>query len=358
MKLKILIGELSSYKAIVVCKFIKEVYPDVEIYTYDTYKLTKHIYTKYSNKHIILNRENIIEEITWLIKFEQIDIFFPVMNNDIKLFCKNRLLFGRSLDYFGECSHFELLNNKLKLYELSKILDIQMPKHYKSIEEAELPFVVKPTDLSSAIGVKYYKKEEDRNKFDFQGPVIIQQYIDGIGVGYSFYAKKGKILNGYGHKRLAEYPASGGPSAYREGYRDERLKQIAEKIVSYLNYTGIAMFEFKLTDDNKIYLLEVNPRIWGSIYQGIANGVNYFDGIIGESSKVKFNEKDDIKTFVSPLIYLAFIDYLISGNLKPIAVFFKNILKNKVDVSILSDPKGFISMFFHRFLFVKYEGTN
>ena len=63
---------------------------------------------------------------------------------------------------------------------------------------------------------------------------------------------------------------------YREPFDDDRMVECTKKILEKTHWSGFAMFEFKLTEDNEIYLIEVNPRIWGSINQGLKNGFNYF----------------------------------------------------------------------------------
>ena len=170
--------------------------------------------------------------------------------------------------------------------------------------------------------------------------IIIQEYIQGEGVGYSVFAKKGKIVSGFGHKRLAEYPVSGGSSVYRENYENEEIRSVSEKIVIATQWSGFAMFEFKLTPDNEIYLIEVNPRIWGSINQGLQNGVNYFEEILGKSTLVRNTDKVNIKTYLSPLIYLSLLKYLQHVNFKPLLTFIGNVFYNRADVNIFSDFKG------------------
>ena len=62
-----------------------------------------------------------------------------------------------------------------------------------------------------------------------------------------------------GHRRIREYPITGGPSACCISYFDETLADHAVRLLRALDFTGIAMVEFK--GDR---VLEINPRIWGS----------------------------------------------------------------------------------------------
>lgn len=346
--MRILIGDISSYKAIVIARFISKNYPHADVYGYSKKRIVKTIHTKYiAGNYIIKKEDSILNSLAKLVKEFSIDLLIPVNSEDLNNFWKNKTDFGNTLDYLGDYSAFEQLNNKNTLSEIANYLGIPIPAKYKSINEAEEPFVIKPSNLSSSQGVIYIL---DKSKYATEHvPTnnIIQQYVPGRGVGYSFYCVNGEIKKGYGHMRLAEYPVSGGSSTYRTAFEDQRMHDIAKKVVSHLKYTGFAMFEFKLTKDNKLFLLEVNPRIWGSINQGIANGNNYFESILGPASS-SLKTKKTINTYLSPLVYISFLGYAWKLNFEPIRLFFKNLSQNHSDIHPLNDFYGYLSTFLRK----------
>ncbi|NCU33329.1 MAG: ATP-grasp domain-containing protein, partial [Candidatus Moranbacteria bacterium] len=209
-----------------------------------------------------------------LVKKTNADILFPVHSSLIGEILKNKSLFGNTLDYCSDFSIYQILHNKNSLLSLAESIDLRVPKTYKSIKEAQFPFVGKPSDRSASEGVFYFFSEKDIIKY---GPLctdeyIFQEYINGFGCGYSLYAKEGEIQNAYGHKRIAEHPISGGSSIIRGPFMHKDMQTAVEKILKKTNWTGFAMFEFKMTKEGEIVLIEVNPRIWGSINQGLQNG--------------------------------------------------------------------------------------
>lgn len=346
--MKILLGEISSYKAIVIAKYIKEYYPSICICTYDFRKYTSLFKTKYSDKHYVLGNQGdneYLKAISKIIEEEDIEYFFPVHSDYIGLILENRNIFAESLSYLGNFNIYQKLHNKKNLLQIAYDLDIRVPKRYKDFKEAEIPFIGKPKEGSSAEGVFYILSDKDKNKYSNQKfeNYIFQEYVEGKGCGYSVYAENGKIKIGYGHIRLAEFPVSGGSSVYRDSFYKKEMKEIAEKILEEIPWTGFAMFEFKLTPKGEIVLIEVNPRIWGSINQGLQNEINYFEPIFGKSIK-QDKQKKAIKTFLSPQVYLTFILYFLKGNFKPFIGFIKNIGRNKSDISIWDDPKGWFSV--------------
>jgi len=345
--MNLLLGDISSYKAIIIAKFIRKNYPDYKIYSFDKRSFTKNVHTRYVDKHFLIKKYD-VESFVKIINEYKIDYFIPVINESLALFWKYKNKFNKSLDYLGSFDTYEILNDKLKVHALAKELKIKVPERFDNLESAIVPFIIKPTNLSSAKGVIYVNDISDIPKGIASKNVIIQQYVKGKGVGYSFYCKKGEIIHGYGHKRLAEYPITGGTSTYRTNYNNQDLYIAANRMVKKLNYTGFAMFEFKLTDTNELYLLEVNPRIWGSINQGLTNGYNYFEGIFGYPKSEIHIKKKPVNTYIGPLIYLSFLKYFLRLNLNPIMLFIKNIFTNVPDVSLIYDPKGYLSTIFRK----------
>ena len=103
----------------------------------------------------------------------------------------------------------------------------------------------------------------------------IQEYI--LGEGYGFFAlfNHGKSRAIFAHKRLHEYPPTGGSSTMAQSVYDPELNSVGLKILSALDWHGVAMVEFKKDiRDNKFKLIEINPKFWGSLDLAIASGVD------------------------------------------------------------------------------------
>ena len=97
---KVLIGEISSNKAIVIAKYLKSHYRSVEVYSYDYKSFTKYISTKYIDKHYILkkrNTEQYIEDLASLIIQVKVDLFIPVHSDFIGLILRNKHKFNDTL---------------------------------------------------------------------------------------------------------------------------------------------------------------------------------------------------------------------------------------------------------------------
>jgi len=346
--MKILVGEISSYKAIAITKYLSNNYTNVQIFTYDNRIYTNSIRTKFSDSanHYVVKKPNTnlyLKFLANLVEDLGIDLFLPVHSDYIGEILKRKNIFGDSLLYLGGYSAYKKLHEKDTLQLIAEKLGVDTPRNYQTLDSAEVPFVAKPVEGSSSKGVRYFCADEDKRLFEGNDDYVYQEYIEGVGCGYSVYAENGEIQVGYGHKRLAEYPIKGGSSVYRTGFFVEKMKEAAAKILSEVTWTGFAMFEFKYTDDERLVLIEVNPRIWGSFNQGLQNGANYFEPILGgvreQPSMVKKNN-----TYLSPQIYWVLLQYVFKLNLPPVFTFLKNSRVNKADISAFKDFRGWLSV--------------
>ena len=78
------------------------------------------------------------------------------------------------------------------------------------------------------------------------------------------------------HRRLREFPVSGGPSSLRGTFRHEQAEADAVRLLRGLNFSGPAMVEFKVDPrDGLAKLMEINPRFWGSLPLAIRAGVDF-----------------------------------------------------------------------------------
>ena len=70
------------------------------------------------------------------------------------------------------------------------------------------------------------------------------------------------------------YPRSGGPATMASTYYHKEIYRQGKKILDALKWHGVAMVEFKQNEENgKFYLIEINPKYWGSLDLSISAGI-------------------------------------------------------------------------------------
>ena len=197
--------------------------------------------------------------------------------------------------YFPAVSHEKLVfaQDKAQVLKLAEAKGIPIPKTWTLedlsqlddiLETLPFPVVIKPRTGSGAVGITYPKTPgaiksqylSTHKRFPFP---MIQELIprEGAGFGASFLMdEQGRVKASFVHKRLREYPVTGGASTLRESVKHDDIREMALTLLKALDWFGVAMVEFKIDPRDGIpKLMEINPRFWGSLSLAIESGVNF-----------------------------------------------------------------------------------
>ncbi|MCX7704073.1 MAG: ATP-grasp domain-containing protein, partial [Planctomycetota bacterium] len=84
------------------------------------------------------------------------------------------------------------------------------------------------------------------------------------------------VLASFTYRRVREFPISGGPSTCRISEHIADAEVLGGKILSAMKWDSLAMVEFRRDARTKsLHLMEINPRIWGSIALAITAGIDF-----------------------------------------------------------------------------------
>lgn len=106
---------------------------------------------------------------------------------------------------------------------------------------------------------------------------LLQEYCIGEGVGIGCLIHKREPLAMFQHRRVREFPATGGVSvlAISESLNPQ-LAEYAVKLLRALEWEGAAMVEFRYDRmSGKAALMEVNGRYWGSLSCAVHAGIDF-----------------------------------------------------------------------------------
>lgn len=170
-----------------------------------------------------------------------------------------------------------------------------------------LPFFIKPANLGSSVGISKVRDEKEFKKalklaFDYDTKIVIEEFIKGkeiecavLGnenpqastVGeiiptHDFYSYEAKYLDENGARM--KIPADISKDLIK------KFQDLSIKAFKVLNCEGISRVDFFLTDDNRIYINEINtipgftsismyPKLWE------ASGLPY-DKLINKAIKL------------------------------------------------------------------------
>lgn len=182
----------------------------------------------------------------------------------------------------------KIAGSKDQTIRFAETIGIRVPKTWYPRTEADIatiarevswPAVVKGSEESGY--VRYANRPEDliaHYRAIARYSPVIQEYIPGEGYGFFALYNRGKAKAIFMHRRVREYPVTGGPSSVAESVYDPALRDAGLAILDALRWHGVAMAEFKRDAVTGEYvLMEINPKFWGSLGLAIASGVDFPD---------------------------------------------------------------------------------
>ncbi len=188
---------------------------------------------------------------------------------------------------------YKYAHNKYELLKKAAALDIKTPAYLyidslnnlPDLNTLKFPVVVKPVSSAKISNENHfgYKVSFPKNKEELidtlrelipNTPVMVQEYIEGYGIGYNIYAINGEIKSEYIHKRLKE---NAGVSSYRKVVPLDTypVKKKVHTLIKEIGWNGVGMVEFRIDKNNVPYLMEMNGRFFGSTEVGVKAGYDF-----------------------------------------------------------------------------------
>jgi hypothetical protein len=173
----------------------------------------------------------------------------------------------RSLNVFGDKAQFQA-------YVQDNALSDLCPEHFSS-SAARFPCVLKRTDLNAGGGIAVVLSAEHLQSFLEQPPwlghpTVLQAMVEGDGeivthcvckngrilwhTSFGYTLPPGEIIRSWNNVQSIE-PV---PTTSRT------LRQL-QRFLTPLGYSGPCNFDYKLTRDGTVMVMEINPRLGGSL---------------------------------------------------------------------------------------------
>lgn len=172
------------------------------------------------------------------------------------------------------------------------------------------PWVIKGVLEAGKNVVQYVHNMDEARKAFFYAqndvtqhgrPPIVQEFVKGKGVGFFAFYQNGSLKRYYLHRRIRETPHTGGSSTAAETIEHPKAFELGKKLLDDLKWHGPAMVEFKENvETGELKLMEINPKLWGSLELGLAAGVNFGDLLLRtiKGEELEYSDKyEKIKFF-------------------------------------------------------------
>lgn len=262
-------------------------------------RLATSMFSKYCHRAFVypspVYRSSEFVDFIWdTLRLANCQMLLPMEDETLFLISENHSEFSRwTYLPFVSADKLQFARSKDRVLQLAKTKGIPTPETWFIESMAQLdeltgrlpyPVVIKPKTGSGALGVSYIQQPQDLKKrylaVHKQYPYpLIQERIPSEGAGYGvslLFDENSMVKASFVHKRLREYPVTGGASTFRESVRHDEIRDMAVSLLKELGWFGVAMVEFKQDPrDGVLKLMEINPRFWGSLALAIASGVNF-----------------------------------------------------------------------------------
>lgn len=254
-----------------------------------------------------------IEDIFEIIAAESIDILLPLSTIDQNYFSQHKKLIEQKgvKVMASDDSVIAIANNKYRLYEFLKERAIN-PLHFTktspgniqtAIKEYPTPFVLKNEEGTGGQGTIIVSgsakdiKEDDRkfflpaHAFDadpesfITEKTIISEYLPGDEFSVDTLSLNGHFYYAVIRKR---FKSVGGLALESTVVHDEAILTLSKRIINELGLSFINNLQFKMSASGVYKMMEINPRIPGTIKLSLAAGAD----MIMDAVKLVIGEKE------------------------------------------------------------------
>lgn len=243
--------------------------------------------------------EQYADDIAAIVARQAIDVVLPMTEPSLLVLLPTRERLSPAAIPFGDHRSFLQLLDKDEVLRRAPAHGIPVPQQIvlekrsevqrADVDELHFPVVLKPGrsvgvtgGRRQSVGVQHVSRRSCfvatvRELPAASFPLLVQERIEGHGVGIFLLLGRSGVLARFAHRRLREKPPTGGVSVLRESIKpDEDLFERAQDLLEEFGWEGVAMVEFKVSDESgEPYLMEVNPRLWGSLQLAIDAGVDF-----------------------------------------------------------------------------------
>lgn len=235
----------------------------------------------------------LIGELTDLMKRELFDLIIPVGDASVKILSDKGCLKA----VLPPKESLAIALSKWESVRLAESVGVPTPKTYlfQSSEDLKsyqgtFPVVVKAS-LEAGKNIVHYVHDFEELQRAYllvqndpsqkMTPPVVQEFVQGTGLGFFAFYQAGELKRYYMHRRIREYPLSGGSATAAMTYYHEPAFNAGKKLLDALQWNGPCMVEFKYDEKtDRIKLMEINPKLWGSLELGLAAGLNFGEYLV------------------------------------------------------------------------------
>tara|TARA_B100000989_G_scaffold298818_1_gene290191 strand:- start:29828 stop:30994 length:1167 start_codon:yes stop_codon:yes gene_type:complete len=195
---------------------------------------------------------------------------------------------------------FSKLTDKWHTYQLCEEIGLPVPKSIllkddettrQQIAKLTFPVVAKPRISFASHGVCFFDTYDELianiDKLTGYAAIdgteqpsyMVQERITGTLHDVCLSAKNGDVSMLMTQQRVMTLHDFGGGGIINLTTNEPEMAGLATQLIKATHWNGLALFDFVKTPDGKYYLLEINPKVWGTTYLTTVAGLNMVQNI-------------------------------------------------------------------------------
>lgn len=313
--IKVLLVEGRARQVLPVSKALSEM--GCEVTTYNGSKFDPGYASKYPHRKLLAycdvhDPEGTYKAIKEELEKYHYDLVIP-QNDDVAIILSKhkKELEKLAAIHVNDWELFTMASDKLKTMEACMTGHLPCPKTFLSKDDflnqkdkVQYPMVVKPRTGCAAVGfhvakdevdlLEYYVKAEEK-----YGPCLIQEFIPQDGLQYKaemYIDRNGTLKGACVFAKVRWYPIEGGSSTLNETVNRPDIVADCKKLLEEIGWRGYADIDLiEDTRDGKVKIMEINPRITGSVKICFEAGVNFAKMIVDDYLQKEVEPQFEVK---------------------------------------------------------------
>ena len=270
----------------------------IRVYTADSIPCAMSFASRYSKGHFVhpspfTDPEAFIARLIEEIRRLEVDVLIPAFEETFLLAKHSARLSGCVATVLPSYQDILLAHNKDRWAQTARRLGIPVPASC-SIDELRTgqlracdlryPVLVKPKQGGGAWGIRQVDTpdallamldSESCGGLPWER-FFVQERIRGETHCVAMLCNRGRIRATVTYQQLRDYPATGGQATMRISIRSPAAEGHFRRLLESLAWHGVCQADFVVDATTRTpYLIDLNPRLWGSLAQAIASGVDF-----------------------------------------------------------------------------------
>jgi predicted ATP-grasp superfamily ATP-dependent carboligase len=270
---------------------------NIRVYTADSIPRAMSFASRYSMGHFVhpspfTDPDGFIGRLVEEIRRLQVDVLIPVFEETFLLAKHSARLSDCVATVLPSYQDILLVHNKDRWAQTARSLGIPVPTNcsieelrtgQRRVRDLRYPVLVKPKQGGGAWGIRQIDTADALLTLldgESCGGVpwdrfFVQEKILGETHCVAMLSNRGRTRATVAYQQLRDYPATGGQATMRVSIRSPAAEAHLQRLLESLAWHGVCQADFIVDRTGTAYLIDLNPRLWGSLVQAIASGVDF-----------------------------------------------------------------------------------